>query len=205
MKMTHEFRVGAGMAGLLMACLAVSGCSPTYGTSKTATEQLFSDLGDATALTGPKQAQNVKYAPRPGIVLPADGERQELVQPQQSLAGKDNPQWVESPEETRMRLSVEAEENKNNPNFRSPLAKTTVNGRQLSTAEQLEKYRAARRDQKGAYDERRYLSDPPSKYREVSNAATLDDLGEPEVKKEKRRKKEAQMAKRSSSWWNPFQ
>jgi hypothetical protein len=33
----------------------------------------------------------------------------------------------------------------------------------------------------------------------------LTDLGEPEQKKEKRRKKEAAVAGTGKSWWNPFQ
>jgi len=189
-----------------MASLSLSGCmsSPTYGTDKTAGEQLLSDLGDATSLTDGKR-RDLKYAPRPGLVLPAAGEKESLVEPQQSVASKDNPSWVESPEEVRARLRDEAEEKKNNPTFRSPLAQASTNGRKLQTDQQLQAYREARKEQKGAYDERRFLSDPPTQYRAVSDPAALTDLGEPESKKEKRRKKEATMANKSRNWWSPFQ
>ncbi|PWE57963.1 hypothetical protein DEM27_01875 [Metarhizobium album] len=206
MKITHEFRVAAGMVALVGACLSLSSCmsSPTYGTDKTAAEQLITDLGDATALTT-KKDRNLKYSPRPGLVLPGESNKLALVEPQESLAGKNNPQWVESPEETRKRLVDDAELNKNKPHYRSPLALTGANARSLNTDEQLATYRAARAEQKSAYSDRRYLSDPPTEYRAVSDQAALDDLGEPERKKEKRRKKEAAAEKQSSRWWMPFQ
>jgi len=134
MKITHEFRVAAGMVALVGACLSLSSCmsSPTYGTDKTAAEQLITDLGDATALTT-KKDRNLKYSPRPGLVLPGESNKLALVEPQESLAGKDNPQWVESPEETRKRLFDDAE-NKNKPHYRSPLALTGANARSLTTS-----------------------------------------------------------------------
>lgn len=206
MKIKHELRVTAGLAVLLGACLSMTGCatSPTYGTDKTAGEQLISDLGNAIAVT-PEKKKSVGYSPRPGLVLPKNPEQAQLVAPQPSLAGKDNPQWVESPEETRQRLVDEAEVNKNRVNYRSPLARANANASALSLKEQNAAYRAARVEQKGAYDERRFLSDPPTQYRQVSDATVLNDLGEPEKKKEKRRKKMAVSEKQSSSWWSPFQ
>ena len=206
MKIKHEFRVAAGFAALMGACLSLTGCmsSPTYGTDKTAAEQLVDDLSSAVTVGSSKPKNNIAYSPRPGLVLPKDKQLAALVAPQQSVAGKDNPQWVESPEETRSRLVAEADENKNKPHYRSPLATTGANGRALSDKEQQAAYRAARAEQNGAYEERRFLSDPPSKYR-AADPAALTDLGEPEKAKEKRRKKAAVSDKQDSSWWVPFQ
>ncbi|MDI7864779.1 hypothetical protein MRS76_22890 [Rhizobiaceae bacterium n13] len=207
MKKTHGLRVTASIAGLLGACLTLTGClGPTYGTDKSSSVQLIEDLADATSLKSiTKREENLAYQPRPGLVVPGKTAEKQLVQPQQSLAGKSNPQWLESPEDTRDRLKEEAEANKGSSSYRSPLAQADANGRKLSTEQQFEQYRAARREQQGAYDGRRFLSDPPTTYREVGDDAQLADLGEPESKKEKRRKKEAVAAKQDSKWWMPFQ
>ena len=53
-------------------------------------------------------------------------------------------------------------------------------------------------------NQRKYLTDPPLEYRSVPQDQ-LADLGEPELKKEKQRKKDAAMAGTGKSWWNPFQ
>lgn len=207
MKMMHGFRVSVSVAGLLAACLTLSGClGPTYGTDKSSGEQLLGDLADATSLKSITQKEkDIKYQPRPGLVLPGKDGKQALVEPQQSIAGKNNPQWLESPEDTRSRLKAEAVANQDNPTYRSPLAQAKANGQKLSSDEQLAAYRAARAEQKGAYDGRRFLSDPPTGYREVASSGQLEDLGEPESKKEKRRKKEAASAKQDNKWWLPFQ
>ena len=206
MKIKHELRVTAGLAVLMGACLSMTGCasSPTYGTDKTAAEQLVTDLGEAIALA-PEKKKPIGYTPRPGLVLPKDPQHAQLSTPQPSMAGKESEQWVESPEETRARLVAEADANKNRTNYRSPLATAGTNARSLSLKEQNAAYRAARMEQKGAYDERRFLSDPPTQYRQAADPTALDDLGEPEKKKEKRRKKMAASEKQSSSWWSPFQ
>ena len=205
----HKVRVGVCLTALMVGCGAISGCmsSPTYGTGKTANEQLFNDLSDIASISAvtPKD-KAVQYPNRPGLVVPATTDRDKLTQPQQSVASKDNPQWVESPEEARKRLAEEADENRGNVNYRSPLASADSNRNHLTEAQQTAAYRAARQDQEGSYiDQRRYLVDPPQQYRQASDAAALTDLGEPEAKKEKRRKKEAEAAQQSSSWWNPFQ
>ena len=76
--------------------------------------------------------------------------------------------------------------------------------RKLSTKEQLEQYREARKLEQGLYsDKRRYLSDPPLDYRKLPAEAT-EDLGEPERKKERRRKKEAEVANSGAKKWWPF-
>lgn len=205
MGMTREFRLGAGLFGIVAGSLILTGCigGPTYGTDKTAAETLVEGLGSAVSLQA-EQPKNVKYQPRPGLVLPPEGEKTALVQPQTNLATKDNPQWIESPEETRQRLREEADANADNPNYVSPLAKASANGRALSKSEQTQAYREARKIQMGAYaDKRRFLSDPPLEYRKLPEEATAD-LGEPEQVKERRRKKEAAIKGSGKKWYQIF-
>jgi hypothetical protein len=211
MKSAYLFRVGLGMAGLLSVTLGLSGCvgGPTYGTDKTAMEQLADDVGTAVSIA-PREAANkgTKYNPRPSLVLPPGGtQTAALVAPQASVASRENnPQWAESPEEARERLVAEADANVGNPNYRSPLLAGYGTSGTMTETQKWQAFRDARKLQKGAYlDQRRLLSDPPTEYRQAEEA-TLTDLGEPEVKKEKRRKKEAKAAQQSnSSWWMPFQ
>lgn len=204
MGMTRNYRAGAGILCLAGASFVLAGCmGPTYGTSKTAGEQLLDDIGNAVMLqpSGAEEARSIKYQPRGSLVVPKN--QSALITPQQSVAGKDNPEWVESPEEMRLRLRDEATANKDKPNYRSPLASQSTTNRKLSTSEQLAAYREARKVQQGTYsDQRRFLSDPPLDYRKLPEGAEAD-LGEPEKTKERRRKKAAAVAKSGSRWW-PF-
>jgi hypothetical protein len=211
MKAMHRVRIGVCLTALVVGCGAISGCmsSPTYGTDKTAGEQLFNDLSDIASVSAatPKD-KGLNYPNRPGLVVPGQAQRDQLTQPQQSVASKDNPQWVESPEEARKRLVEEANANSGNINYRSPLASADSERNHLAEKQQQATYRAARDNAEGNYvDQRRYLVDPPGQYRQASNPDALNDLGEPESKKEKKRQKEAVAAQQSnsSSWWNPFQ
>ena len=204
MGMSRNIRVRTGLIGLLGASFLLTGCmGPTYGTGTSSGEQLLDDLGNAVMLRPEnKDAKNIRYQPRGSLVVPKNDEA--LVYPQQSVASKDNPEWLESPEEMRVRLREEADANSKNPNYRSPLSQVDANGRRLSTQQQLQSYREARKLQQGLYaDKRRYLSDPPLDYRRLPEQAQAD-LGEPEMKKERRRKKEAKAAKQTKSGWWPF-
>ncbi|WP_416798316.1 hypothetical protein [Ciceribacter azotifigens] len=209
MKAADVFRVGAGATGIIAVCLSLTGCvgSPTYGTDKTAMEQLVDDVGSAVSIgSNPNKNAGTKYNPRPALVMPPETARNTLAAPQQSLASKDNPEWLESPEDARERLVAEADANKDNPRYRSPLLAGYGTAGTMTESQKWAAFREARQLQKGAYlDQRRFLSDPPTQYRQVASAANLDDLGEPELKKEKRRKKEAKAARQTSSWWMPFQ
>ena len=51
MEMTRELRVFASVAAILTSGLVLSGCigGPTYGTDKTAGEQLMDDLGSVAS------------------------------------------------------------------------------------------------------------------------------------------------------------
>lgn len=204
MGMTRNIRVRTGLFGLLGGSLLLTGCmGPTYGTSKTAGEQLIDDLGNAVMIQPEnKDAKNIRYQPRGALVVPKD--KVALASPQQSVSSKDNPEWLENPEDMRERLRAEADENVNNNSYRSPLVSQNSNAQQLGTKQQTQAYRDARRLQMGAYsDKRRYLSDPPVEYRKLPEEAQAD-LGEPEKQKERRRKKEAKAAKQSGSKWWPF-
>ncbi|TPP10058.1 hypothetical protein [Rhizobium glycinendophyticum] len=210
MKSAYLFRVGLGMAGLLGVTVGLSGCvgGPTYGTDKTAMEQLADDVGTAVSIA-PREPANkgTKYNPRPSLVLPPGGtQTAALVAPQASVANRENnPEWAESPEEARERLVAEADANADNPRYRSPLLAGYGTSGTMTETQKWQAFREARKLQKGAYlDQRRLLSDPPTEYRQAEEA-TLTDLGEPELKKEKRRKKAAKAAQQTSSWWMPFQ
>lgn len=204
MKTTQVFRAGLGVAAIVAAAAGLSACtSPSYGTGKSASEQLVDDLGSSVSL-GPQDKRNVKYNPRPGLVVAGKGA-QDLPPPQQSLANRENnPNWVESPEETRDRLRQEAAENEGNSNYVSPLNVGKGQGGQMTESEKWEAFRKAKADAGTVTvtGQRRYLTDPPTEYRQAQN---LDDLGEPETAKERRRKKEAEANGKTSSWWKPFQ
>ncbi|HEX5932744.1 MAG TPA: hypothetical protein VFY63_01110 [Pseudorhizobium sp.] len=207
MKTTHGFRAALSVAGIIAGVVGLSGCmaSPTYGTGKSATEQLVEDLGESVSVTGNQENRNLKYNPRPKLVVAA--EDKSLPPPQTSLASRENnPAWVESPEETRARLREEATENQNNPRYRSPLLAGNGQAGQMTESQKWEAFRQAKQQAEtvNVTGARRSLTDPPAEYRAVDSGA-LADLGEPELQKERRRKKEAQAAQQTSSWWKPFQ
>lgn len=212
METKKTLHVALSAAGLLAVTVALSGCmgSPTYGTDKTAMEQLGDDVTSAIDIGGDrsKEKAKIRYNPRPSLVVASHQEGGNLPPPQQSLANRENnPNWVESPEEARERLRQEATDNQSNPNYRSPLLAGRGQAGQMTEPEKWEAFRRAKANANdpGIVGGRRTLSDPPSQYRSA-DASTLQDLGEPETKKEARRKKEAQAAStKDSAWWKPFQ
>jgi hypothetical protein len=199
--MAFKFRIVGTWMGLVAAAFAVSSCvGPTYGTDKTSGEQLLDDLGDAFSIAPTKKPQQLAYQPRGGLVKPADTKT--LVAPEKNLASTDNPQWVESPEQARARLKAEADANADNGNYRSPLVVSVTEGKTLSPEQQRAAFRENRAIQDGRYsDRRRFMSDPPLDYRKVDDPAALQNLGESEAAKEKRRKKEAEVAGTGRKWW----
>jgi hypothetical protein len=197
--MTEKYRVAGTLIVLSAVALSASSCmGPRYGTDKTATAQLVDDLGDAASLSPSKKPVTLAYQPRGALVKPADDT---LIPPEKSIASKDNPQWVESPEQTRARLKAEADENANNGSYRSPLAVSVTEGKALSPEQQRAAFRDARKIQQGRYSDRRlFMSDPPLDYRQV-DPAKLTDLGTPEDEKAKERKKQAEIAGTGTHWW----
>ncbi len=180
--------------GIVVSCLiALSACTsaPTYGTGTRSDVQLLEDVaGILTINPAPKDA--IDYKPRPGVIAPASSAA--LPAPQESitkLAGV----MPETPEIRRQRLRDEATANQNNPLYKSPIINTglgQVQTRELTPLEQQERFRAARKIQDGAYEGRRFLSDPPAALKVAADTAPVGDLGEPEKKKEARLRKAAQ-------------
>lgn len=196
--MTGMYRVAGTLVVLSAVSIGAAGCmGPTYGTDKTATEQLVTDLGDSMSIA-PEKRQRLAYQPRGDLIKPTDPK---LIQPQQNLASAENPGWVESPEQMRDRLKQEADDNADNPNYRSPLIVGVTEGRTKSVEQQATEYREARKIAEGRENKRRFMSDPPLEYRQVDDPAKLTDLGESETAKEKRRKKEAEIAGSGRKWY----
>ena len=213
---------GSAYSGLAAACgpgfsaLALSGCmsSPTYGTDKTAGEQLLGDVTGILSLAPPKR-EKVEYKPRPQLVKPAKGEASELPVPQE-VATAGNPAWPESPEQQRARLRAEADANRDDPNWKPvidpDLARDTsqdVRERQGSqryvfpfkkdanpTAQREEFNRRLAETRQGSSTSRKYLSEPPLDYRQPAATAPANDIGEDEFKKERRAKAAAAKPKK---------
>lgn len=219
MTMKTEYRAGVTIGALIAGSLTLSGClGPTYGTDKTSTVQLMDDLGNIASIGQTRKGEGIEYIPRPAIVKPTDTAN--LPAPQQNLA-ENNPDWVESPEQTRARLIAEADANSDGTGYSSPLAKRvsksgpavqTVGGAAdgpptqrdtVQSNKERQAYNNARKIQQGAYsDRRRYLSDPPLTYRQPADTAPVGELGEDERTKERRRISEAKKAGTGKrSWW----
>jgi hypothetical protein len=196
------YRVSGTLIVLSAVSLGAASCmGPTYGTDKSSTEQLVDDLGSAMSIAPPKRAERLTYQPRGDLVKPAEAK---LIAPQQNLASKDNPGWLESPEQMRDRLKAEADENADNPNYRSPLMVSVTEGKTKSVEQQAKEFREARKLMEGRENKRRFMSDPPLEYRQVDDPAKLTELGETEAAKEKRRKEEAAIAGTGKKWWQLF-
>ena len=177
-------------ASFLIAGTMLAGCqSPTYGTDKTASDQLVSDVSNIFSL-GPTKRTAVDYKPRPTLVRPSKAETASLPSPQDSVASAGNAAWVESPEEKRARLRAEADENSNDPSWRPqidadmardsaarfPREKSSVintrsqeSGVQptgTSTALQAQQFKQKMAEtRQGSPTSRKYLSEPPTEYR----------------------------------------
>jgi hypothetical protein len=211
-------------AALVAAAGLASGCmsAPTYGTDKTATAQLGSDLTNILSLEA-KRKPVVDYAPRPDLVKPAKGGTT-LPAPQESVATAGNPNWPESPEQRLARIRAEADANADNPNYDSPVVsdmalsqkpKPIVNQHvedsgirtpQQVAYEEAEYKRRLKENQLGNSTSRKYLSEPPLDYRQANAAAPTGETGEDEDDKERRLKREARKKNGGFDWsdLNPF-
>jgi hypothetical protein len=219
MRERHHARLWLG-APMLASGLMLAGCmgSPTYGTDKTATEQLANDVTGILSLA-PKRREPIDYKPRPDLVRP--GNITALPPPQQNVATSSNPAWPESPEQRLARIRAEATANQNNPTYDSPIVPDVAMnspaptsrgpvgrsqhfqdsgiGAAGSRAEQRAAYKQRLIETKqGSETNRKYLSEPPLTYRQPSANAPADELGEPEWKKERR----AKAAARKNSRWS---
>ena len=197
-------------APMFAAGLLASGCvsSPTYGTDKTSTEQLTSDLSGMFSLK-PKPAA-AEYKPRPELVKPAT-RTTELPPPQENIVTASTGVWPESPEQQRARIRANATANRDNPDF-EPEIINDISGGGSKTSARAATGRAAesglmdqsdakkRSDaykrqlaasKQGSPTVRRTLTEPPLEYRLPAETAPTDELGEDEFKKARRLKAEA--------------
>jgi len=211
------------MMGLGSASIMLSGCNvgPTYGTGKSAGQQLMDDVSSIASLRPKNTAGQVETRPRPDLVPPAPEQRAVLPPPQESVARVDGGQWPESPEERRQRLRDEATANQDNPDYVSPIEPPKARYRRerrtdgnragderipvLSRNEarkQRDAYQKVRQENSGGTaTQRKYLSEPPLVYRQPSDTAPIDETGDDEAKKERKRKAANPGTKKR--WW-PF-
>jgi len=193
--------------------------SPTYGTGVSANTQLATDLSTMLSLK-PKQT-SAEYAPRPELVKPA-GQVAELPPPQESVVTASADQWPESPEQRRARIRADAGENADKLGWESevvndisvakPKSATGVStraadsgvalfGQQEDLSKKAAEVKAASAAAKqGSPTVRRTLTEPPLAYRQPADTAAADELGEDELKKQRRLKAEAKKAAGDSSW-----
>lgn len=214
---------GAAALALAASTALLGGCmsSPTYGTGKSANAQLLEDVSGALSPL-PKRKAQIDYKPRPEIVRPgeeATAEIAALPAPQEDIATSSNPAWPESPEQRRARIRATATANQGNAAFEAEVA-PDANGAQppplqddLNKGVNFDPLRNANVDQQraeyqrrrkeggqGSSTERKYLSEPPLEYRAAAETAAAGELGEDELKKERRRKAESRKKAGKSSW-----
>src|SRR5262245_25843099 len=220
-----RWRLVAGVALVAAAGLA-SGCmsSPTYGTDKTANEQLMSDLGGMWSFRDKKKAA-VDYTPRPDLVKPVKHDG--TLPPPQDNVTTASADWPESPEQRLARVHAEADANVDNPNYQSSVVPDiTVEQKDnfkkpgqawrsfeagnddtrttSDAAKRAEFKKRLQETQQGDPNKRKFLSEPPTDYRQAYADAPQGELGEDEYRKERRLKS---LANKNKSWWdqvNPF-
>ena len=191
-----------GVLAVLGGTLVLSGCvsGTTYGTGVSQEEQTFKDLYNMFSLKS--QHKDIAYKPRPEtLVVP---EEKQLVEPLEDPANAKGADWPESPEERLARIRAEADENVDNPVYRSSVindvreqgSSITYDDPLLSggsNRERLAELRRRKIEAKGGGNatSRKYLSEPPVVYRQPAESAPTDELGESEWRKERRARREA--------------
>ncbi|TGQ41285.1 MULTISPECIES: hypothetical protein [unclassified Mesorhizobium] len=215
------------LAPLVVSSLALSGCmgSPTYGTDKPAATQLADDLTNAFTFA-PKRKEKIDYKPRPELVKPAPGQKEQLPPPQESIETA-SADWPESPEQRRARLRADATLHQDDPAYQAQIVDdvqtdpTSVKKAMADSGSSHPPRWTPADSDKGRADEikrrlaeskqgdpntRKYLSEPPLDYRVAAGTAPQGDLGEDEYKKERRLKKEAAAKSKSGGMfdWLPW-
>jgi hypothetical protein len=171
----------------------------------------------------PKNRNRIDYKPRPELVRPKSGEKLALPAPQESIVTAEATQWPESPEQRRARLRAEATENRDTPGWR-PEIQGDVNapssapvlpaGASQHSVDSGVQRVGAKVDERKAFNQRlaevrqgsdtqrKYLSEPPLTYRQPAGSAPVGDIGEDELKKERRLKAEARKKGGSNRWYD---
>lgn len=189
--MAHpSLRSTASLACLVAGAVALAGCfGPTYGTGKTASDQLLEDLGNSLSLRNRNQAPPINYSPRPDIIAPTDTAT--LPPPQENIVDASDV-WPESPEQRRARVRREIDEGQRDPNF-------------ITNSDQVAAIGASEGPSRTASGGARrvYLTDPPAEYRQPAETAAYGDLGPTEAQKE-RAAKRASDDKPAWRRWLPF-
>ncbi|EJF90788.1 hypothetical protein [Bartonella tamiae] len=220
-----KHKAGLMATGLIVTSFVLTGCGvsgPTYGTDKTAAQQLLDDVSNLASIRRSSNNNQIDTKPRPDLVRPAPGAKGVLPQPQVNVAQSGSPDWPESPEQRRQRLRAEATANQDNPNYVSPIIQ---NGRQstqtnavasslngihrnelsptIRKQQSAEYQRLKQQNAGGTATTRKYLSEPPLAYRQPAATAPIGEQGTDEEKKERERKRAAREASGKKSWW-PF-
>lgn len=208
----RHIRLAACCTISVLAVVSLSGClGPTYGTGKTAGEQLVSDLDGMLSLGGPAETEAINYAPRAELVRPTDTSV--LPPPREGVNSESDPNWPESPERRRARVQAAADE-RNETGYmpadfamepkegitgdqieansgRRSRGRVVLNDRSSSvlTPQELDSSREAfkaklRESQQGSPTTRKYLSEPPVAYRQPAATAPVGDPGIDEKVKE---------------------
>lgn len=207
------------VTGVIVLPLALAGCqgSSTYGTGKTSAEHLLEGVGGIAG--GSEKKQRIDYSPRPGLVTPPKGGA--LPEPLEQGGSSYYPDLPESPEQRRVRLQndapkahersgaipLEAMKRRREPGSRR--AKTSDYSRDETLESNYDprynrkrflKHKAEIAGVNGAA-QRKYLTEPPRKYRTPHDTAVSGEIGEDEEVKAKRYKK-----KKRFDWssLNPF-
>lgn len=187
-----------GLAAASLAVAALAGCSgTTYGTGKAPELQTMEDVLGIVSLTGPSK-EEVEYRPRGAIV---DPKSKSLPPPAEATAYTD-PAWPRDPDAERRARSREddaprldnltpSERAARDPGFRLPkgqeMGRIRDESKPMDPEEAKKIWASMRKNKGGSFDEegrpvRRYLTDPPSTYREFDpNSPTTT----PEPKKKK--------------------
>ena len=203
------------VAGIVAAAgFALSGCvaSPTYGTHKTANQQLLEDVTGMLAL-GPKKGPQIDYKPRPTLVTPETTAV--LPPPQDDVTTASSTAWPESPEERLARVRAEADENRDSPFFRPNViddvtgrnTEVTYNDPILSNMSSRERHEELKRRRvlqaQGDPNNRKFLSEPPVEYRQPAETAPVGDVGESEWKKDRRARRNSPVDERANPTSRP--
>lgn len=202
-KLTARRMLPAGL--MLAAATILAGCmGPTYGTGTPTGQQTLEDVTGILALGGERE-EPIAYQPRGELVRPASLEV--LPTPQQSATSGEA--WPESPEQRLARIREEATANQENIQHRSGVRNSRTrtgpmvdwdrekNLDSTPGPQQREEFnRRLTMSQQGDANRRRFLSEPPTQYRQPAATAPAGDVGEDEWRKERA----AKQAQGKSSW-----